>query len=315
MVVAGSNKYKIKLTPGVFANVEQFRDGNRVEIVRVRFGEETILESFTDRRKIAGARYTLDRNSFARTKSDGTVLIYRQNKLAISLSEVKADFIEPLRPQSAPNMKILTMDLETRDIAGQLEPVCVSIYDGRAAINFWVADYKTNNPADSMIEHAFKHIMKRKYYGYKLYIHNLSYFDGVFLLRVLAGIPNIHVGVVRRDSRLIRLDIKFDRATKIVDGKEVPSQTSSGANYMGSISVFDSLLILPTSLDKLATNFQCSAKDMFPLRFLNEAPLNYVGDLPGIKYHFHPDPAHHRTAYLKFWDKLNAYNSTIKKSY
>lgn len=163
-----------------------------------------------------------------------------------------------------------------------------------------------------MIEQAFKYLMKRKYYGYKLYIHNLSYFDGVFLLRVLAGIPDINIGVIRRDGKIIRIDIKFDRATKTeADGTVVPTQTSSGSYFKGTITIFDSLLILPTGLDKLAATFNCSGKEMFPLRFLSEVALNYIGDLPGIKHYFHPDPAQQRSAYLKFVDKLESYTSKI----
>lgn len=136
METIGDNIFKVKLSQGVFARVEKFKDGNRVEVVKSKFGVETVLESFTDRRKIPGAIYNLDRNCFARTKADGTVLIYRLNKLVMSLNQIKTDFIQPLNKQPAPNMKILTMDIETRDIGGKLEPVCISIFNGEKAVNF-----------------------------------------------------------------------------------------------------------------------------------------------------------------------------------
>jgi hypothetical protein len=35
-----------------------------------------------------------------------------------------------------------------------------------------------------MLEASIKYLMKRKYDNYKIYLHNLSYFDGIFLLKI-----------------------------------------------------------------------------------------------------------------------------------
>jgi hypothetical protein len=37
----------------------------------------------------------------------------------------------------------VTMDLETRTIDGILTPYCISIYDGRKAISFYLSDFES----------------------------------------------------------------------------------------------------------------------------------------------------------------------------
>ena len=143
-----------------------------------------------------------------------------------------------------------------------------------------------------MLEASIKYLLVRKYYGYKLYLHNFSYFDGVFLLKILADMPIINLTkVLIRDGRILKLVIQFD---KVKDKK-----TTSGSDYKGSITLHDSLLILPASLDKLSKVFKCESKGMFPLKFLNNpsTSLSFVGDVPGINYFYHPDPTTQSKAY------------------
>ena len=59
---------------------------------------------------------------------------------------------------------------------------CVSIYDGVNISSFYLTDFK--NP-EEMLESAIVSLMLKKYHGYRLYLHNFSNFDGVFLLRIL----------------------------------------------------------------------------------------------------------------------------------
>lgn len=53
-----------------------------------------------------------------------------------------------------------------------------------------------------------------------------------------------------------------------------------------SVSLLDSIKIIPSSLDKLLKSFDCQInKGMFPHKFINENNLNYVGPKPDIKYY------------------------------
>jgi len=61
----------------------------------------------------------------------------------------------------------------------------VFIDDGVAfsyTFSFYLTDYSSS---EDMIINAFKDLLVKKYDNYKVYIHNLSNFDGIFLLKIL----------------------------------------------------------------------------------------------------------------------------------
>jgi len=92
------------------------------------------------------------------------------------------------------------MDIETRTIDGDFIPYCISIYDGKLSKSYYLSDY--NNPEDMLTE-AIKSLMKRKYNKYKIYLHNFSYFDSVFLLTTLSSLTSINLFPQVRDGRFI----------------------------------------------------------------------------------------------------------------
>jgi hypothetical protein len=49
--------------------------------------------------------------------------------------------------------------------------------------------------------------MKPKYHNYKIYLHNFSFFDGIFLLKIFYELTNITIKPIIRDGRII--DLKF----------------------------------------------------------------------------------------------------------
>jgi hypothetical protein len=110
--------------------------------------------------------------------------------------------------------------------------------------------------------------MIRKYDKYRIYFHNFSYFDGVFMLRVLSKISN-KISIKQRDGRIISISFKY----------------LVGKNYY-TLFFHDSLLILPQSLDKLAKSFEVENKARFPILFLNNTSINldYKGLVPELKY-------------------------------
>jgi hypothetical protein len=119
-----------------------------------------------------------------------------------------------------------------------------------------------------MLKEAVKIFMIRKYDKYRIYFHNFSYFDGVFMLRVLSKISN-KISIKQRDGRIISISFKY----------------LVGKNYY-TLFFHDSLLILPQSLDKLAKSFEVENKARFPILFLNNTSINldYKGLVPELKY-------------------------------
>jgi hypothetical protein len=152
------------------------------------------------------------------------------------------------------------VDLETRSISGIRKPYCVSIFDGKEIISFYLSDYKDE---DEMLTAAVKFLMRYKYNGYKVYLHNFSNFDSIFLMRILSNLSNKMNPVIRK-GRIINLRFEFSK---------------------GYVLYFrDSYLLLPSSLRSLAENFQVESKGIFPYKFVNNEniDLNYDGKLPPI---------------------------------
>lgn len=103
-----------------------------------------------------------------------------------------------------------------------------------------------------------KDICIRKHKGFKIYLHNFSKFDAIFLIKYLANIgickPINHKGKI--------ISFSFKPNWKI------------GFN----ITFFDSYLLLPSSLDSLSKSFKfTNPKGIFPV-LLND--INYTGAVP-----------------------------------
>lgn len=113
-----------------------------------------------------------------------------------------------------------------------------------------------------MLIQAIKDVMVKKYDNYKIYIHNLARFDGIFLLKILADLGTIKP--IIHNDKLISIDFNF-----------------KGYN----ISFRDSLQLLISHLRSLGESFGIKTKkSIFPYKFVNEDRLNYIGHVPDIKY-------------------------------
>ena len=134
------------------------------------------------------------------------------------------------------------MDLETRNIDGELSPYCISIFDGKSSKSFYLSDYSNK---EEMIEVAIKSLMRKKYNGYKIYLHNFSYFDSIFLMTILSSLTNLVLKPKIRDGRIINFPFKFStkESTKI---------------YI--LHFRDSYLLLPSSLRDLSRSFNTELK-------------------------------------------------------
>ena len=104
----------------------------------------------------------------------------------------------------------------------------------------------------------------KKYHNYKVYVHNLSLFDGVFILKTLTQIEGLSIKPVIRSDKIIQLNCRLN-----------------GIN----IAIRDSLLMLPASLTSLCKSFNVEiSKEIFPYYFATEDRLDYSGTVPSYKY-------------------------------
>jgi hypothetical protein len=109
------------------------------------------------------------------------------------------------------------------------------------------------------------------------------------VLKHLVNRPNTKHRGIFRDNKLIFHTISYGKLNK---------PRKSGAKYKYNIKIYDSYLLLPLSLDKLAKSLGINvAKGMFPLKVLNnpkyfskKSGYKYIGNLPPVSQFHHPDP-------------------------
>ena len=120
---------------------------------------------------------------------------------------------------------------------------------------------------------GLKYIMRRCYDGYKIYIHNFSYFDRFFMLDVLSKLGKVKL--LMRENKMLKLTLSF--------------KTGEENKRVCTLQFLDSCLILPDSLKSLCKSFNVKTKKgYFPLKFLNKADfsINYAGPVPEYDYFY-----------------------------
>jgi hypothetical protein len=172
------------------------------------------------------------------------------------LNLYKNKFGKKIIPQL--DQKILTLDIETQVINNIIKPILITIYDGRNYFNYYLPDY---NSIEQMVNKALYKLLNPQYDKYKIYVHNLSHFDGIFLMKHLINLKydqeDVLIKPTLKDGKIINLDIKFD-------------------NY--KISFRDSLLILLVSLKKLAIAFQVEDKGIFEYTKVDNLTIDQLND-------------------------------------
>jgi len=190
---------------------------------------------------------------------------FKNNKLILKKIIKPTSPIKKVRTELKLTNKIITMDLETIIINGKLYPYLLCWYDGTISKSYY--NNITINDDIKLLEDKIKNMMTnmvndiciKQYKGYKIYLHNLSKFDGIFLVKYLSIIgivnPIVHKGRI--------ISIEFTK-------------------YKININFKDSYLMLPSSLRKLSDSFKVeNKKGIFPVLFNN---INYIGEVPDISY-------------------------------
>lgn len=149
------------------------------------------------------------------------------------------------------NNKILTFDLETRTVNTKIQVISACLWDGETNYSFYLTDY--NMSPNLLINDLLMTILQPKYKGYSIFAHNLSGFDGIFLLKSIAQLKLINEGkdydldIIYRDGKFITITITKLTTTTNRKGEIKVNR----ANYY----FYDSLLTLPFSLNELSKSF------------------------------------------------------------
>jgi hypothetical protein len=107
---------------------------------------------------------------------------YYNNEEILSITRKKTKIFSAIDKEKVLKFKAITLDLETMTINGNLIPFAGSVYDGDKSYSVYLSDFKSH---EDMLVNLIKYLLKPKYSGYNIYVHNLSQFDGVFLMNIL----------------------------------------------------------------------------------------------------------------------------------
>jgi hypothetical protein len=183
----------------------------------------------------------------------------------------------------------ITIDIETYIKDGLLTPYLI-FYDGKNFYSFYLSNY---NSVEEMMLDCLKSILVRKYNYYKVYAHNMAKFDLIFLLKYLVKLGNIK--------------------PIIHNGKFISVTIAYGDDNQYQIKFKDSLLLLLNSLNKLSKSFKVDdGKTVFPILFVNENNLNYIGEVPDFKYFKNINFVEYENYKAKFNNNWNLRNEAIK---
>jgi DNA polymerase type B, organellar and viral len=244
----------------------EVRLDNKKYIIKVYNGEYhiTLYSKYGEILKFVD-KYCIDeKNRFTR-EIGNTKMYYENGECVFIKQELKTKFMQPKNPDTSIKSNFLTMDLETRTINDEMSVISASIFDGVNIKSFYLTDFSNS---DEMVENAIRYLTQRKYNGYRVYIHNFTQFDGIFLVKIMANMQECKIEQpIRRNGLIINLKLTYN-----ILGKR---------KY--SLYFRDSLLLLPSSLRKLGESFGVDIKkSIFPYSFVNNENinLNYIGKIP-----------------------------------
>jgi hypothetical protein len=250
------------------------RTKNSITIKSDKYSSEIKVYIFPDKQIyhfIIDGKVILKITDYFGNDHNDFIRVIKKQKLYINNGEIvfktlskKCGFINKIEKDENLSNNFLTLDIETRIINNVHIPFCISFYDGTKAWSFFLSEYSSSN---DMMNNALASIMKRKYDGWKVYCHNGSGFDYVFLMSYITGLGE--VDPIIKDSKFINIKLKWIKE-----------------NTEYSINFRDSLLMLPSSLRKLSKAFNVESKGYFPFRFVNNftVDLDYVGNTPDLSY-------------------------------
>jgi hypothetical protein len=256
-----NNNYLFSIGKNTIINLFQVNEGeNLINLVNyVKNGK--VLFQWKDKILSWGEKD----NKFIRFIGKSTIHYENGEKVLYKIEKKTSGITKKVLPKNIKlSNKFITMDLETILINNIHVPYLLCWYDGtlKGSYSYFINNLSPNlsqledNILD-MITRAMRDINRKKYKGYRIYLHNFAKFDGYFLLKYLSQIgntsPTIHKGRI--------ISTKFS----LKDSKY-------------EVTFLDSLLILPSSLRKLCNSFNIETiKSIFPFKLHD---INYKGLVP-----------------------------------
>jgi DNA polymerase type B, organellar and viral len=206
---------------------------------------------------------------------NGEILVKSKELNAKSFNTVNTD------KKLANFNNIMTIDIETVNL-GSLKPYLICGYNPSKSIMSY-AENLSDIAINNMFNNFIKQLLSYKKIHY-VYAHNLSGFDGIFLLKHLITYPNAKVSPLIHNGKIISITFTVNEG----EGENKKVRT---------IKFKDSFLLLPLSLRQLCKSFSVeNMKGYFPVLF---SDVNYIGPIPHYRYW--------KDVNLQQWHDLDSY--------
>nr|QWO71454.1 DNA polymerase [Calocybe gambosa] len=247
-----------------------------IEVIENNIKKLIKIEEWTDKIEYSSENMVC----FRKIKGTPQEMLFVNNNLKKVEFKYSCKLLEENRMDLDRNLKIGSFDFETYlDKDNNAIPYYIGCRTGNKRLFYKYSDYLN---VDDMVLKFILDLMVIENHNRFYYAHNLSDFDGMFVLKSLINTSNNHALIIKaltkNDGTLISLEIK----KKLSNNKLV------------KITLLDSLHLLPFSLMELGKvfkskdDFNNTGKGFYPHDFINkqgiDLALNYKGVVPDIKY-------------------------------
>jgi len=207
-------------------------------------------------------------NKFDKKRESLVVQYDLQNKLINLEQQLNVNFMDKIPKDLKHVSKFLTFDIETYlDKDNNSVPYACGFYDGSKTFSYYL-DKSLFENSEAMLLKCLEDMLKPQYNNYRVYCHNFSKFDAMFLHRIFHKYFKVS-NIISKDLNIISMNIKVVKDKSIV-----------------KLQFIDSFCILPSSLQRLGLDFKVqTTKGYFPYSFVNQDNLFYSGDMPAFTYY------------------------------
>jgi DNA polymerase type B, organellar and viral len=274
-------------------------NNNSIFIIDVTETQNTVIVNGPRNLKFVDTKLT--DTSFQRVINKDTLFIMN-GELIVKSKEINMKPFKTVNTDKilSKSNNIMTIDIETVNIGGSLKPYCICAYSNKFKFGSY-AESINQNHINKMFSDFITALLNTKSIKY-VYAHNLSGFDGIFLIKQLIAYTDSKVEPLIHNGKII--SIKFIHTTFVMEG-------NIRKKVIRTIIFKDSLLLLPMNLRKLCKAFNVyNAKGFFPVLFNED--INYVGSIPLMKYW--PGITHEEwdALYEQYGDNWNFKHEAIK---
>ena len=193
-------------------------------------------------------------------------IFFMDKEIVLRKKQLNAKSFTKLSVEARLKSKFVTMDIETVNIQSKITPYLICAYNGSVKIHSYAqtnAGIINKNALFNSFMDQLLTLFGSERYMY-VYAHNLSGFDGIFLMKHLLSYGKVEP--ILHNGKIMSIKLRLNRL-----------------GYLNKTIIFkDSMLLLPISLRDLCVSFNITVpKSYFPFKLTN---IFYIGIFPKFEY-------------------------------